>query len=101
MNKQSKSQIWLINDRKDEAGDNGEYFFRYLYEIKPKGIKFYFVIGKNCSDYNRLKQFGNIVDFNSSIYKNLFLKADKIISSVFENWAYNPFGIDGKYMIDL
>ena len=101
MNKQSKSQIWLINDRKDEAGDNGEYFFRYLYEIKPKGIKFYFVIEKNCSDYNRLKQFENIIDFNSSIYINLFLKADKILLSVFENWVYNPFGIDGKYMIDL
>ena len=29
-----KSDIWLINDRRDRAGDNGEYFFRYL---KKKG----------------------------------------------------------------
>ncbi len=26
------------------TGDNGEYFFRYLLKINPKGIGFYFVI---------------------------------------------------------
>lgn len=41
-NKSENQQIWLINDRKSEAGDNGEYFFRYLYQLKPKGIKFFF-----------------------------------------------------------
>lgn len=41
-NKSENQQIWLINDRKGEAGDNGEYFFRYLYQLKPKGIKFFF-----------------------------------------------------------
>ena len=96
-----KQQIWLINDRKDQAGDNGEYFFRYLKRIHPKELLFFFVIEKNCSDYERLKHFESIIDLNSTIYLNMFLKADKIISSVSDEWVNNAFGIDEKYMIDL
>ena len=59
-------QIWLINDKKAQAGDNGEFFFRYLKKIKTKEISFYFVIEKNCFDYERLKHFGKIIDLNSS-----------------------------------
>ena len=96
-----RKQIWLINDRKDQAGDNGEYFFRYLKKIKPKEIIFYFVLDKNCPDFERLKNFENVIDFNSSQYLNKFLETDKIISSVSEPWVDNAFGIDGKYMINL
>ena len=96
-----KNKIWLINDRKDQAGDNGEYFFRYLNNQNPKGINFFFVIEKNCSDYERFKTFENIIDLNSNDYLRIFLKADKIISSISESWVTNPFGIDGKYFIDL
>ena len=46
-------EIWIINDRRDKAGDNGEYFFRYLYLRQPKGIKIYFAIKKDCNDYKR------------------------------------------------
>ena len=97
----NKTQIWLINDKKTEAGDNGEYFFRYLNYLKPNGIQFYFVITKNCSDFSRLKVFKNIIDYNSSEHLSLFLKADKIISSTTELWVNNPFGEDGKYISDL
>ena len=101
-NKHNKSkQIWLINDRKDLAGDNGEYFFRFLMKTQPKEISFYFVIEKNCSDYERLKHFEAIIDLNSIIYLKMFLKADKIISSVSENWVNNAFENDVRYMIDL
>ena len=94
-------KIWLINDRKDQAGDNGEYFFRYLNKIQPKDISFYFVIEKNCSDSKRLKSFENIIYLKSKRYKNLFVKSDKIISSVSENWVTDAFNKDSKYMIDL
>ena len=99
-NKKNK-EIWLINDKRDAAGDNGEFFFRYLNKIKPRGIQFFFVLEKNCSDYERLKSFKNIIDLDSSKYISLFLKADKIITSVSEAWVNNPFGNDDKYMIDL
>lgn len=100
-NNHKNYQIWLINDRKNKAGDNGEYFFRYLLKIKPNRLKFYFAIKKNCPDYYRLKKCGNIINFDSTKYFNIFLRANKIISSVSDSWAYNPFEEDGKYMSDL
>ena len=96
-----KSEIWIINDRKNQAGDNGEYFFRYLNEIKPININYYFVIEKNCSDYERLKSYNNIIDYYSTDYLNLFIKADKIISSISDSWVINPFEADGIYIYDL
>ena len=96
-----KEEIWIICDRPDRAGDNGEFFFRYLNDKKPKGIKSFFIIRKNCSDYNRLKKLGNILKFGSSRHLNMFLKADKIISSMPHTWVDNPFGKDRKYLMDL
>lgn len=96
-----KNQIWIINDRKDQAGDNGEYFYRYLLKLKPKGIKFYFAIKRNCSDYERIKKYGNVIDLYSKRYLNIFLKSNKIISSIDDSWVNNPFGEDGNYLSDL
>ena len=98
---EKKEEIWLINDNKNKAGDNGEYFFRYLNLLKPKNINFYFIIEKNCSDYYRLKNYTNIIDINSYEYLTLFLKADKIISSIADSWVSNPFGDNEKYIRDL
>ena len=75
-------EIWIINDRHDKAGGYGENFFRYLMEKKPKGIISYFVIQKNCSDYNRLIKIGNILELHSFKFLKYFLEADKIISSM-------------------
>ena len=99
--KKKKVEIWLINDRRNEAGDNGEYFFRYLKHKKPKGIKYYFIIEKDSLDYKRLIKLGNIIDLNSEKYLNMFLKSDKIISSTSNNWVDNPFNSDQKYLRDL
>lgn len=38
---------------------------------------------------------------DSTLYLSIFLKADKIISSVSESWVSNAFGEDGKYIVDL
>ena len=64
-NEFNQSQIWIISDRPNKAGDNGEYFFRYLKNKNPKGIISYFVIRKNCSDYKRLKKLGNVLNLDS------------------------------------
>ena len=101
-NKLNKNkEIWLINDKQDRAGDNGEYFFRYLMEKKLKDIEIYFIIKKNCDDYERLKKFGNILDLDSNEYLITFLNSDKVISSVPDSWATNPFGTEQKYIRDL
>ena len=96
-----KKQIWLINDNKYKARDNGEYFFRYLRRLNPNNIQYYFIISKNCSDFNRLETLGNVIDYNSSTYLNYFLNADKIITSIMDSWSNNPFGDNGRYFLDL
>jgi len=95
------TKIWIISDKLNLAGDNGEYFFRYLKKKNPIGINSYFLLNKNCSEYNRLKSLGNILEFGSELHFDIFLKSDKIISSVFEEWVTNPFSNDYRYMRDL
>ena len=101
INKYNITETWIINDRQNIAGDSGEYFFRFLKKINPKRIKYYFVIKKDCSDYERLKTLGNILEFGSYIYSIIFLTANKIISSISESWVDNPFGNEQKYVRDL
>ena len=98
---QNKSQIWIINDMIDKARDNGEYFFRYLNNKNNEGLKAYFVISKNCTDYKRLRKFGNILDYYSYRYFNLFLKSNKIISSISDEWPYNPYKKEYNFIKDL
>ena len=98
---QYRKEIWIISDRKNKAGDNGEYFFRYLRNRKPEGIKPFYVINKNCIDYGRLTKFGNVLDLNSVKYLKTFLKADKIISSASNFLIDNPFGVTQNYIWDL
>ena len=100
-NKNKYIETWLINDKLNKAGDNGEYFFRFLKLKKPERLRYYFVIKKNCSDYKRLESFGNILDFGTEEYLNKFLISNKIISSISDSWVDNPFNSDQNYLRDL
>lgn len=99
--KRKDKEIWLICDRINQAGDNGEHFFRYLNKKKPTDIEPYFIIQQNCTDYRKLKDLKNIYSLDSNGYYELFLKADKIISSTSNFWISNPFGRDRHYIYDL
>ena len=99
--RRKNEEIWIINDNEYQAGDNGEYFFRYLMHRNLKEINAYFAIGKDCDDYRRLKQLGNILDIDSVNYLDIFLKSDKIITSTSDSWVINPFGSEQKYIRDI
>ena len=99
--KVNKKNIWIISDQAYKAGNNGEYFFRFLIRKNPCDIEYYYTIQNNCSDYIRLIQLGHILSLGSKEYNQTFLKADKIISSSSNKWVINPFGLDRKYLIDL
>ena len=100
-NKYNITETWIINDKQKIAGDSGEYFFRFLKKIRPKGIKYYFVIKKDCPDFERIKPLGSILEFGSENYFIRFLTANKIISSVSESWVDNPFRDEHKFVRDL
>lgn len=88
-------RIWLISDRINVAGDNGEAFFRYMVEKDDPDIEMYFVINEGCADYERLKRIGNVVAQNSRHHKLLHSLAEYIISSQGEEYIFNPFHTDG------
>ncbi len=93
--------VWLISDRPNRAGDNGEHLFRYICDKKPKGIKPYFVIQKSSEDYEKMKKTGKVVDFDSVKFRLMTLLADKVISSQASEYVLNPFGGDYAYLSDL
>ncbi|MBR1899538.1 MAG: CDP-glycerol glycerophosphotransferase family protein [Lachnospiraceae bacterium] len=98
LKKDKKKEIWLISDRVDNAGDNGEVFFRYVVSQKPKDVRPVFVIGKEAACVSRLKELGEVVFFDTDEYRKLFLLADKVISSGASEQTINAFGENRKYM---
>ena len=90
-----KKDIWLISDRVNLAGDNGEAFFLYMLEKNDPDIDFYFVINENCPDYYRLSKYGKVVIQNSQQHKFLHLMADVIVSAHANEYVIDPFFNDG------
>lgn len=94
-------KIWLISDREQTAGDNGEAFFKYLKKNAPKNVIPYFVIDESSKEYNRMKKFGKVIPLYSQ--KNLIytLAAHRIIGSNALEFTFNPFSGNRKYVCDL
>jgi len=97
----SKRPIWLVSDRASLAGDNGEAFFRHVSAYESPNADVYFVISKKSPDFERMKEFGNVLDIDSLKYKMLFLRADKVISSSADYHAYNAFLYRWSHFSDL
>ena len=89
-----KKKIWLISDRHDTAGDNGEAFFSYLCKTKPKGIKPIFVIDRASPDYARLKKLGAVVAYGSKLHKLYYVMADANVSAHFDDKTLFPVEYD-------
>ena len=83
-------RIWLFMDRPDSAGDNAEELYKYALK-QNDGIDKYFIIKKDSKDYNRLKEFANIIEYKSNAHKLLACFAEKIISSHPDDDLLNPF----------
>lgn len=98
---QGQKRIWLISDRPDSAGDNGEAFFQYLSQNLPENVSAYFVLSKKSKDYERISKIGKVVEPRSRKFKRLFLRADKIISSQANDYVINAFSTDQNLFRDL
>lgn len=84
----TRKEIWLVSDRRNMAGDNGEAFFEYV--AKQKEIKSYFIIDKDSPDYERMKKIGRVVSAGSVRHRMLHLLASKNISSQADLFTINP-----------
>lgn len=89
--KRKKRPIWLFFDRVDKADDNGEALFRYACTEKRDTADIYFIIDKNCKDYQRLKKYGNVVAANTAKHQMLLTLADYVFTSQLNGFVENPF----------
>lgn len=92
-----RKKVWLISDRTNRADDNGEAFFQHLCEHPVEGVQPYYVISKACEDFERMKQYGKVIDVLSWKHKILHLISEYEISSQANNPVINPFG---KYYVN-
>ena len=76
-----KKDLWLISDRLDKAGDNGQAFFEYIVNHTPTGVRPVFVLDKKSSDYKKIKRLGKVISPKSPMYKLHYLRAKMNISS--------------------
>lgn len=84
-------RIWLFQDRVDLADDNAKHLFEYAIK-QNDGIEKYFIISKDCDDFNKMKSIDeNIVPLGSFKNKFLYLFAEKMISSHVNHSWLNPF----------
>lgn len=95
-----KKPLWIVTDRQGVANDNGEAFFRYLAQIRPKDIRYEFAINKDCEDEKRMKALGRVVHFDTLKFKLHFLLADKIISSQANDYVLNMFYMEENYYLN-
>ncbi len=85
-----RKPIWIISDRLNKAGDNGEALFRHLKNINFKGANYFYTINK-CPNYYDIKPLGSVLDHRSLKYKIIHLAADCIISAQADHFVNNPF----------
>ncbi|MBQ9784165.1 MAG: CDP-glycerol glycerophosphotransferase family protein [Clostridia bacterium] len=85
-----RREVWIVSDRINKGGDNGEAFFRYLKSVGYKRAKYCFAVNHGSS-YDALAPLGDVVSPDSWKYKVLFLAATKIISSQADDNVTNPF----------
>lgn len=85
---------WLISERGTEAKDNGYVFFKYMRENHPQIDVYYVIDSSYTNDYNKVKKFGNIIEYKSLEHKIAFLKCKYAISTHIghlEPWAYKLY----------
>lgn len=72
--------FWLICEDKNEARDNGYWFFKYMREKHPE-CKVAYAINKKAPDYQKVKNLGKVISFGGLSHWFWYFVADKNISS--------------------
>lgn len=72
--------LWIICEDKNEARDNGYWFFRYVRENHPEQECIY-AISKKSPDYEKVSSLGETVEYGSLKHWILYMASAKKISS--------------------
>lgn len=90
INKIQKKKLWLICENGTTARDNGYHFFKYVRENYPNDHCFY-VMDKKSRDYNKVKQYGNIIQYKSLKHWLYYLSVEFNIVSQKDGNPNQPF----------
>lgn len=93
-NNEKYKNMWLISERGVEAKDNGYVFFKYLREKHPEINAHYLIDSSYKMDYDKVKDLGNIIEYNSDEHKIAFLLCKYAISThtgFLEPWSYKLY----------
>ncbi len=80
INKIRKRELWLVTESEDTARDNAYHFYKYL-KIEHPEVNSYYVIDKKCKEYEKVKEYGNIIQYKSLKHWVYYMASDKKISS--------------------
>lgn len=72
--------IWLVCERRNEARDNGYWFFKYLCENHPE-IESVYAIDSDSSDFYKVKSLGKVIPFGGFLHWIYYFTAKRNISS--------------------
>lgn len=75
-----KKEIWLIQEKRGEARDNGYHLFKYIRTNHPE-INAYFVITPDSADLYKVQKYGNIIEHDSKEHMLYYLAAKYSIGS--------------------
>ena len=78
--KEKNKNTWMISDRRDEASDNGFFFFKYMNEIHPE-IDSVYVIDKKSDDYRKVRELGTVISYGGLKHWILYFTCRYNISS--------------------
>jgi len=107
-----KKPIWIVSDRINKAGDNGEAMFRYITSQKNKKIKTYFAIG-DCEDKKEIKKVGKTLYLYSLNRSRRFIKpkeikyvlyhlyASTLVSAHADGYTISPIGPLKEFFRDI
>ena len=93
-NNEKYKDIWLISERGTEAKDNGYWMFKYIRENHPEKNVYYLIDKNYKKDYDKVKIYGNIMEYGSFEHKIAFILSNKVISAYVgyvEPWSYKLY----------
>lgn len=80
INKLKKRKLLLVTEDGHTARDNGYHFYKYIKTNHPEDYCFY-VIDKKSEGYDKVKEYGNIIQYGSLKHWLYYLSANYNISN--------------------
>lgn len=72
--------VWLVCEEKNEARDNGYWFYKWVRENRSQQ-RIIYAINKKSVDYSKVKDLGKVISYGSIAHWFWYIVADKNISS--------------------